>query len=431
MIVDSADNGLLREKIEFLSSRAKQRALSLEFHLGSFHLDVLEGVDLVVTSPGVPSYNPLLEEACKRGAKVWSELELSSRFTRSPIIAITGTNGKTTTTLLLAHILKSSGKDVWVGGNIGSPLSALLMEKASPEWVILEVSSFQLEWVEKFHPRMAAIINLTEDHLDRHHNVKEYLNIKLKITMNQRKEDLLLLNSDTPYLRDIDEVRATIYRFGFGNREEPGIFCTEDAMMWREEGGTERVMDLSVLPLIYRHNIENIMAAFALARLAGVDFQIMVTALKGFAFSPHRLELVKDIAGIKFYDDSKATNPGAVAKALRTLSPPVMLLIGGKNKRLRFDPLKRLVREKVKVLFIFGESAQEISGDLAGLCERMEVFERMAEAVGAAMELAAPGDTVLFSPGCTSFDEFSNYKERGEAFRCIVHAYFEGREFNT
>jgi len=416
-IVDSDCFDNLKEKIKTLEDLAKDHKLSVEFYLDGAYPQRLEDFEFIITSPGVPSNHFLLQKAKSFGIEIVGELEFAFHFVKSPIIAITGTNGKTTTTLLIEHFLKQSGFDVLTGGNIGVPLSRLIVEDLHPEWILLEVSSFQLEWIKDFHPKVAAILNVTEDHLDRH-TLEEYLELKLKIAKNQSYNDYLILNQDDPYLKKIRIEKVKILWFGFSPNDE-GVFCLNDSLFLSEKGKTRKILDFSRLPIIYKHNAENIMAAVVLARLAGAELNNMEELLRGFNFLPHRLELVKEVKGIRFYNDSKATNPAAVAKALRSFSSPVILLMGGKNKGLSFKRLRDLINSKVKALFLFGESALQIEKEL-NIPVRIRTFKRMTDAVIAAFKEAEEGDSVLLSPGCASFDEFKNYKERGESFKSIV-----------
>lgn len=399
-----------------LAERARVLGLPFEARFGG-RFSLPSNVSLVVVSPGVPSHHPLLLEAQYKGVKVVSELELAFAHAGSPIVAITGTNGKTTVTSMLAHLLRQEGVEVWMGGNIGTPFSRMVVEGLKPEWVALEVSSFQLEWVEAFRPTVGAILNIGEDHLDRHGTMDEYLALKLRLAARQCEGDAFLINVDDPLLRR-RVFEGRLYHFSMVRSVERGMGIVGETLVWRDE--REEMLELEALPQWACLHLDNVVATMALGRILGLSMEGMAAALGSYALPPHRLELVSEKGGIRFYNDSKATNPPAVARALALLEGPVVLLMGGRNKGFCFDSLKNIVRKKVKSLVVFGEAGEEIARDLRGLGISILKCRRLEDAVARALEVAKRGDDVLLSPGCASFDEFSSYRERGDFFRKMV-----------
>ncbi len=413
------DSPRAQNKALDLAQRAWELGVPMESLVGA-RFPLPGDVARVVVSPGVPADHPLLQEAQARGVEVMSELELAFRHLDLPLVAITGTNGKTTVTSLVSHILKYEGLEVWTGGNIGTPLSRLVVERGTPQWVVLEVSSFQLEWVRDFKPRIGALLNLGEDHLDRHGTMENYLALKMKLAACQGPEDVLLVNADDPYLGGYPVPGGgRLYTFSLSGPVDRGMGMEGDALLWRD-GALEESLPLAALPSWARLHLDNVVAALALVRLVGLSLVEVLPGLKDYRLPPHRLELVKERNGVRFYDDSKATNPPAVARALRLMDGPVVLLMGGRNKGFSFNSLEEPVKEKVRALVAFGEAAEEIARDLKGTGVFLEVVPSLAQGISLAMELAQRGDAVLLSPGCASFDEFSSYKERGEFFRRMV-----------
>ena len=408
-----------RERAHSLAHRARELGIPFEARLGS-RLSLPGEVSQVVVSPGVPAHHPLLGEALDRGMEVLGELELAFRFLEIPVVAITGTNGKTTVTSLLAHIVNRLGGRIWTGGNIGTPLSRLVVEGGDFQWVILEVSSFQLEWVRDFRPRIGAILNLGEDHLDRHGTMEEYLSLKLRLAAGQGPEDAFLFNADDPHFsRDFPHLLSALYRFSLKGGVERGLGVEGNRAVWRDLD-LEEWVDLGGLPSWAVLHLDNVVAALALGRLMGYSLKDLLRGLKGYELPSHRLELVAERDGVCYYDDSKATNPPAVARALSLLEGPVILLMGGRNKGFTFTSLEVPVREKVKALVAFGEAAGEIARDLRGAGVPLHRVPGLAQGVALARAMARKGDVVLLSPGCASFDEFASYKERGEFFRRMV-----------
>lgn len=410
VVSDCRSESELSEEVNALSG------LPVRFFLGGDDESWLEGVDGVIPSPGVPQSNPLLRRAGQRGLEILSEIELASRFLKVPLAAITGTNGKSTTTTLIGEILKTAGMNAFVGGNIGSPLIEFVDHRA--EWGVVEVSSFQLEWVETFRPRIAVLLNVTEDHLDRYPSFVSYCRTKERIFAAQTEQDIAVLNRDDPVVWAMkDRIRSRIVSFGFAEVEE-GLFATGDAIVRREGVGEER-FSLSGVKIQGVHNVENLMAAIAVAKLIGIERGTIQKTLEEFPGLDHRLEFVREINGIRFYDDSKGTNVGAVMKSLASFAAPVILLAGGVDKRGDYRILESEIRRGVKRLILFGAAKETIAQALGHLTETV-VVDSLAAAVAEAFANAETGDVVLLSPACSSFDMFRNYAERGEAFKALV-----------
>ncbi len=380
----------------------------------------LEKIDLVVPSPGVPPGDPILREAEARRIKIISEIELAFRFATKPLIAITGTNGKTTTTTLVGELLKKGGMKVFVGGNIGAPLIGYVGGSQDDDYLVVEVSSFQLSRIETFHPRIAVLLNITEDHLDYHGTFAAYQRAKEMIFVNQMPEDLAILNADEPWAPGLAlRLASRQMCFSSQNPMEKGIFLRDDVLIRKDGEGGEEEYPLDMIRLPGLHNVENVMAAILVARECHVAPGDIIHAIRAFGGIPHRIEYAGEISGVKFYDDSKGTNVGAVDRALKTFTRPVILLMGGRDKEGDFSGLVPQIKSRVKTLVIFGEAKEKIRGQLGGLVPTM-IVERLGEAVVAAYRMAEPDDVVLLSPGCASFDEFSDYKARGRFFKDVV-----------
>ena len=370
-------------------------AAGVEVVLGAEDPALLDGVDLLVKSPGVPAEAPLVAAARERGATVWSEVELGGRLLPNPILGVTGTNGKTTTTELLGEVFRAAGRQVAVAGNVGRPLTGLDGTLAEDAWIVCELSSFQLEDIEQFRPRIAVLLNLTPDHLDRHADLDEYRRAKLRIFENQIEEDV-----------------AVVPR-GFGEIPGRGRRVEFD---WRD--------DLPAQPRIPgEHNAENAAAATAAARAAGVPDEAIAQALEAFEGVPHRLELVREIDGIRFVNDSKATNPEAAERALSAYPPGVRLILGGSRKGSSYEALARAAAERgVAKAYLVGESADEIAEALAAAGVRFTDSGTIEQAIDDAFADAERGEVVLLSPACASYDQFRDFEERGERFRALVEA---------
>ncbi len=410
------------ERTEQRMSQARDELLRLPVpaacHFGPERTAWLDGVDAVVPSPGVPGNNPLLVEAVGRGIEVLSEIELAARFSRTPMVAITGTNGKTTTTRLVAAALEAAGLRVFAGGNIGRPLVEYV--DGSWDWGVVEVSSFQLEWVRDFRPRVGLYLNLSEDHLDRYDGLSSYGAAKARLFAAQQSGDIAVLNRDDPWVWGLrDELDARVISFGWSEADE-GAFVTADAIVWRGAGAEER-FPLTDVRLRGVHNLENVMAAVCAAKAVGVEGRHIRAAAGRFPGIEHRLEFVRELNGARYFNDSKGTNVGAVGKSLASFDNPIVLIAGGVHKGGSYTALAPLVRERVRKLILLGASAELMNEALGELADTV-VVKDLGEAVREARAAARSGDVVLLSPACSSFDMFEDYAERGRVFKELVQA---------
>jgi UDP-N-acetylmuramoylalanine--D-glutamate ligase len=378
--------------------------------------------DLIVVSPGVPLNTPELAQVKSFGLPVIGELELAARFLKGKMLAITGSNGKTTTTSLVGEILEKAGMPTLVGGNIGVPVVGLIDQSTDASWLVLEVSSFQLETTDSFHPRIAVILNITPDHLDRHGSFENYALAKERIFAAQTGEDFLVLNADNARTAEAAErTRAQVYWFSIDSPVEQGAFVEDGFVVYRaaKDAAVEKVMPLSGIPLKGEHNVENVLAAACAARLAGASTESIRAAIEGFHAVEHRLEYVTTINGVEYYNDSKATNVDATAKALAAFPAGIHLILGGKDKNSNYRELEPLLRSRVKAMYTIGSAAAKIESQLRGTVP-LQSCETLAAAVNAAGSAAHPGDVVLLAPACSSFDQFENYEERGRVFKHLV-----------
>ncbi len=412
VVTDCKGERELQKDIERLSG------LPIRFLLGKEKISWLEGVNLLIPSPGVPAENPLLRESGKRGIEILSEIELAGRFIRVPLVAITGTNGKSTTTTLIGEIVKAEGLKTFVGGNIGAPLIGFV--SGDWDWGVVEVSSFQLEWVERFRPRIAVLLNLTEDHLDRYADFASYGVAKQRIFSAQGKDDVAILNRDDPLVWSMRErIAARVVSFGWSEVSE-GVYATRSEIVWRGKTSEER-FSLSRIKIQGIHNVENLMAAIAVAKSIPVSRHTIQQVIEEFPGLEHRLEFVCEKNGIRFYNDSKGTNVGAVQKSLASFSTPIILLAGGMDKGGDYLILADEVRHKVKKLILFGAAKEKICSALGHLTDTA-IVENLSIAVQEAYRSGQPGDIVLLSPACSSFDMFQNYAERGKVFKSLVQS---------
>jgi UDP-N-acetylmuramoylalanine--D-glutamate ligase len=380
------------------------------------------GQDLIVVSPGVPVDAPMLVQARNQGEKVIGEIELAARFLLGPIAAITGANGKTTTTSLAGQILASANLPVLVGGNIGTP-AITFVDRATPQtWIVLEVSSFQLETIVDFRPRIAVVLNITPDHLDRHKTFDNYVNAKARIFENQGGQDFTVLNADDATTAALaDRPRGQVVRFSRKKEVENGAFVRDGAIFFRDGERQHEIMLLSEIPLKGAHNLENVLAAIAVGMLAGCQPAEIRRAVENFKAVEHRLEFVAKIAGVDYYNDSKATNVDATMKALESFPANIHLILGGKDKGSNYAVLNHLLRARVKRVYTIGAAAAKIESQIRGAAEIYHA-ETLENAVQHAAEVVVPGDVVVFAPACSSFDQFQNYEHRGQVFKEIVRS---------
>jgi len=378
--------------------------------------------DLIVVSPGVPLDTPELVQAKSFGRPVIGELELAARFLKGRILAITGSNGKTTTTALAGEILQDAGFPTLVAGNIGVPVVGLIEESTDSTWSVLEVSSFQLESTEQFHPAISVILNITPDHLDRHGTFENYALAKERIFAAQEANDYLVLNADNARAAEAaTRSRARIYWFSIEHAVEQGAWLEQGFVVYRSAPGAavEKVMPLGKIPLKGAHNFENVLAAVCACRLAGAPAKNMPRAIEAFKAVEHRLEYVATINGVDYYNDSKATNVDAAAKAVAAFSAGIHLILGGKDKGSDYTLLSQLLRERVLAVYTIGSAAAKIESHLRGVVS-LHSCETLANAVNAAAGAARPGEIVLLAPACSSFDQFENYEHRGRVFKELV-----------
>ena len=400
----------LKPEIESLAGTA------VTYRLGGEEASWLDGVDAVIPSPGVPQENLLLKAALARGIPILSEVELAYRFFAAPLAAITGTNGKSTTTTLIGEMIRASGRKVFLGGNLGAPFVGALAQEW--DWGVVEISSFQLEWTTEFRPRIAVLLNVTEDHLDRYPSFADYCAAKERIFAAQNREDVAILNRDDPLVWKMrDRIKARVISFGFA--EAPaGVFTAAGEIVWRD-GAEEQRFSLSRARLQGVHNLENMMAAIAAAKAAGVEAAAIQRVLESFPGLEHRLEFIREKNGVRYYNDSKGTNVGAVVKSLASFTEPVILLAGGVDKGGDYAPLEAGIKQKVRRLVLFGAAKNVIARALGAFTETV-IVEDMHAAVRDAAAHARAGDVVLLSPACSSFDQFRNYAERGKVFKTLV-----------
>jgi len=412
-----------KETAAFNCDFSELTSCGVELALGRQDQALLTGVDYVVLSPGVSIYSPLVEQAKQQGLLVLSEIEVAYQLCPAPIIAITGTNGKTTTTTLIGEILKAAGRDAVVGGNIGLALSQEVQKATTSSMVVAEISSFQLEAVVDFRPHIAVILNLTPDHLDRHRTMANYQAAKENIFRNQNESDYLILNYDDPIVRDM-AARAAAQIFYFSRLTElpEGIFVRDGVITVNWRGVMQEICQTDEIKIKGAHNVENALAACAAAFISGVDNHTMARVLKEFPGVEHRIELVAEINGVSYYNDSKATNPESAIKALESFPGHILLIAGGRDKNTDLTEFMRLVKERVDHLILIGEAAERFAAAAAAHdITQVHRAESLAAAVELAHKLARPPQVVLLSPACASYDMFNNYEERGRVFKALVN----------
>jgi len=379
------------------------------------------GQDLIVVSPGVPVDAPPLVQARSLGEMVIGEIELAAQFLPGPIVAITGSNGKTTTTTLMGEIMTAAGVPTLVGGNIGTPAISLA-ERAKPETVVvLEISSFQLETVQTFRPKIAVVLNVTPDHLDRHRTFEIYTDAKARIFENQQGSDFAVLNADDPNCVAMGaRTRAQVFWFSRQKEVQQGAWVRDGNVVFRDSNGQREILQVSEIPLKGAHNLENVLAAVCSGVLMGCAPEKVRQAVRDFKAVEHRLEFVATIAGVDYYNDSKATNVDATIKALESFPANIHLILGGKDKGSDYTVLNDLIRQRVKVFYSIGAAATKIESQVKGA--DIVHAETLENAIRKAHATAQQGDVVLLAPACASFDQFKNYEHRGKIFKDIVAA---------
>ncbi|HEY0395481.1 MAG TPA: UDP-N-acetylmuramoyl-L-alanine--D-glutamate ligase [Candidatus Elarobacter sp.] len=389
----------------------------------------LQHVTVAVLSPGIPLNNPLVRRVQSAGIPVFSEVEVAYRLCKAPIVAVTGTKGKTTTTALVGALFAAAGETVHVGGNIGNALIRETTNAAAGDWVVAEVSSFQLESIRSFKPKISLILNVTPDHLDRYHSMEEYAEAKFRIFTNQGPGDTFVGNLDDPIVaqapgEDGNRIKARAFWFsGEPHRQSTLYLRNGETIVYAPPTGDPRPVDIlrvEEIPLLGGHNVENVMGAVLVGLAAGLPLDAIRAGVRTFRPLGHRLEPVAEIGGVRFVDDSKATNPGAVIAAMRAFDRPIVLIAGGKAKGTDFAEMGKVVSSRAKAVVLIGEAADEIASVVRRA--KIERAGSMEEAVERARELADPGDVVLLSPGCASFDMFRSAEHRGELFADAVRA---------
>ncbi len=399
-----------------VSLRAAGVSLELGGHLEKSFLEQ----DLIIPSPGVPADVHLLQAARTKGVTIWSEVELAGRFLHGRLIGITGSNGKTTTTSLIEHILRSAGFSTILAGNIGTPLISRVEQTSDNTITVVELSSFQLELIETFRPNISVFLNLTADHLDRHHTFEAYGRAKARIFENQTEADSAVLNADDPATTPLVPAKPHVYWFSRKQHVAQGAFVRENEIVFRDDGKEGTVLNLRDIPLAGAHNIENVLAAVVATRLAGAAAAAIAKGVRSFAGVEHRLEFVAEIGGVRYYNDSKATNVDATLKALDSFPGRILIVLGGKDKGSDYTILQKPLREKAILALLIGTAAEKIERQITGsvAIERAGSLER---AVEIASHATRPGDVVLLAPACASFDQFQNYEHRGRVFKELVH----------
>lgn len=409
----------VKPKEEMKEAVQALKGMDISTEWGGHQTETFLKQDIIVVSPGVDLNIEPIQKAIKQGVRVVSEIELAYHFIHAPIIAVTGTNGKTTTTLLVGEMLKEDGRKVGVGGNVGEPLILFADGKDRWEVLVVEISSFQLEAIKDFRPRISVLLNITEDHLDRYPRYDDYIEAKVRIFANQNSGDLAVLNRDDPIVMQFREkVKAKKVLFSLKEKLGEGAFLNGQTIFLRlGEKGEE--YSIAKTPLEGIHNVENMMAALTTARIFGCSKKSIQTVLDRFKGLEHRLEFVREIKGVRFYNDSKGTNVGSVVKSLQSFSEPVTLIAGGKDKNGDLSPLEALIQKRVKHLILIGEAKERMNRELGGLTDTV-MAKTMEKAVLLAHQKAKAGEVVLLSPACSSFDMFKDYKERGKVFKEAV-----------
>lgn len=418
IVNDLKEEKNLRDSIDKLSD------LNVDYVLGKHPqtIDSLGHIDLMVVSPGVPLEIPFIQEIKNRGIEIIGEIELAYRLSKGHIIAITGTNGKTTTTALVGEIFKNAGKNTHIVGNIGIAFICKALEIKKDDIVVIEVSSFQLESIVDFHPQVAAFLNLTQDHLNRHRTMANYETAKLNLFKNQTEKDFVIINYDDLRVREITKnLRAAKIYFSRKEHLERGVFVIDDKVVFASDGDKKEIISIDDIYIPGKHNLENALASISISIAMDVDMEPIIHTLKTFRGVPHRVEAVDMINGVKFVNDSKATNVDAAIKAIEAIDAPILLLAGGLDKGTGFEDFINAFNGKVKHMFVYGETAQKLleTADRLNFNFITKVND-LEEAVDNAYKMSSGGDTILLSPACASWDMYKSFELRGEHFKDIV-----------
>lgn len=394
-----------------------------EVILGDLQEDVMKTLDLVVMSPGVPTDLPIVNKMRDMGIPIWGEIELAFTYGKGDVLAITGTNGKTTTTALLGEIMKNYKKSVYVVGNIGNPYTEVALDMSEESVAVAEVSSFQLETIHEFRPCVSAILNITPDHLNRHHTMEAYIEAKEDVAKNQTKDDTCVLNYEDEVLRKFGEnINAEVLYFSSQRKLDKGIYLENGNIVYKDNEETV-VCHVEELQLLGTHNYENVMAASAMAIAYGVPMDVIRKTIKAFAGVAHRIEFVCEKHGVAYYNDSKGTNPDAAIKAVEAMNRMTLLIGGGYDKDSEYEEWIQSFDGKVKHLVLLGQTREKIAATARRLgFENIIMVDSLEEAVATCAKLAEPGEAVLLSPACASWGMFKNYEERGDKFKEFVNA---------
>ncbi len=418
-----------RSADQLQAARARLSSLPVEWHLGGHPNELLDGADLLCLSGGVPSDIPLVTAAQQRGVQVSNDSQIFLEQAPCPVVGITGSAGKSTTTMLVGRIMQATeGKGIrraWVGGNVGNPLINNVDEMQPGDIAVIELSSFQLEWMSR-SPHIAAILNLAPNHLDRHASMETYVAAKVRILDFQSSHDIAVLNREDEATWALSSrVQGQLSSFGRGALPlgEVGTFVRGSEIWVRDKNDEQPILPSSLIELIGEHNLLNVLAACAITGAVGATGEAMRAGVRGFRGAPHRLELVRNVSGVDWYNDSIATAPQRAEAALRSFERPIVLMLGGRDKGLPWESLAELAKQRVHHVVVFGEAADMVSGVIKRVAPKLSLSygSNLADAVAAAAKVAKSGDVVLLSPGGTSFDEFVDFEDRGDHFRQLVN----------
>jgi UDP-N-acetylmuramoylalanine--D-glutamate ligase len=409
----------LRGELELKEIPAQLREAKVALELGGHRAETYVAQDLIVVSPGVPANDSFLQMARAQGITIWSEIELAYRFLEGKLIGITGSNGKTTTASLVAHIMRGAGFTTFLAGNVGTPLISHVEDTREDSVTVAELSSFQLELIATFRPDVGAILNLTPDHLDRHGSLQAYGAAKARLFEKQTELDCAVWNADDPALADFVPSKPRGFSFSRKQIVSQGAFVRERQIIFRHNEREEAILGREEIPLPGEHNLENVLAAVCAARLAGAKADAIARGVKSFEGVEHRLEFVAEIGGARYYNDSKATNVDATLKALEAFPGHVIVILGGKDKDGDYRVMQQALRNKAVLALLIGAAAEKIASQITGSV-KMERVETVERALESAWRAAKSGDVVLLSPACASFDQFENYEHRGRVFKELV-----------
>ncbi|MDI9489301.1 MAG: UDP-N-acetylmuramoyl-L-alanine--D-glutamate ligase [Bacillota bacterium] len=408
------DTGTFKDKID--------TSKNWEAYFGEFPMDKLDQIDLMIISPGIAIDHPFVEAVKEKAIPIWGEIELAYRHSKGKIIAVTGTNGKTTTTSLIGEIMNTYFKQVFVVGNIGNPYTDIALDTTEDSVTIIELSSFQLETIHEFCPDVSAILNITPDHLNRHHTMENYINLKKSIAKNQSIKNLCVLNYEDVHTRKIgNELDTRIVYFSSETKLDNGLYLDGDDIIYSKEEIKEKICNVNELQILGKHSYENVMAAVAVAIEMGMPMDLIYQAIRSFKAVEHRIEYVDTINGVSYYNDSKGTNPDASIKAVMAMKKPTILIGGGYDKGSSFDEWILSFKGKVKTLVLMGETKEKIAATAKKYnFNNIIMVEDLKEAVLVSAREAKEGDVVLLSPACASWGMFDNYEQRGRMFKKYV-----------